>query len=157
VRVELALPELPSIQGDQTKLTEAFLNLFLNALDAMPDGGTLAVSAAERSGEIRIAVADNGTGMNREEAQRAFDPFFTTKPGGTGLGLSTVYGVIREHGGSVFLESEAGRGTTVFVSLPTASPPTPARPAAAAPSASMAARVLVVDDHPTVRTATSEL
>jgi len=157
VRVELALPELPAMRGDQTKLTEAFLNVFLNALDAMPDGGALHVSAVERSGEIRIAVRDTGTGMSREEAQRAFDPFFTTKPGGTGLGLSTVYGVVREHGGSVFLESEPGRGTTVFISLPTTTPPAIATPPAGAPAAPAAERVLVVDDHPTVRAATSDL
>jgi len=157
VRVELALPELPPVCGDQTKLTEAFLNLFLNALDAMPEGGTLHVAAAERSGEIRVAVRDTGSGMSGEEAQRAFDPFFTTKPGGTGLGLSTVYGVVREHGGSVFLESERGKGTTVFVSLPTATPPTLASRAVPGPATRAAERVLVVDDHPTVRSATSEL
>ena len=110
LRVELSLPQLPEVMGSQNKLTEAFLNLFLNALDAMPDGGVLQVSATESSGEIRIAVRDSGKGMTREELARAFDPFFTTKPGGTGLGLSTVYGVVRSHGGSVFLESEPGEG-----------------------------------------------
>ena len=135
VRVELALPELSPVHGNQTQLTEAFLNVLLNALDAMPDGGTLHVAAAERSGEIRIAVRDTGTGMRREEAQRAFDPFFTTKPGGTGLGLSTVYGVVREHGGSVSLESEPGSGTTVFISLPTTVPPAMTGPTAVAPAA----------------------
>jgi CheY-like chemotaxis protein len=124
----------------------------------MPDGGLLQVSATESSGEIRIAVRDSGKGMTREELARAFDPFFTTKPGGTGLGLSTVYGVVRSHGGSVFLESEPGKGTTVFVSLPTAYPPSAVmRPAALGRALSEAWRVLVVDDHPTVREATTEL
>jgi signal transduction histidine kinase/CheY-like chemotaxis protein len=158
LRVELSLPQLPDVMGSQNKLTEAFLNLFLNALDAMPDGGLLQVSATESSGEIRIAVRDSGKGMTREELARAFDPFFTTKPGGTGLGLSTVYGVVRSHGGSVFLESEPGKGTTVFVSLPTAYPPSAVmRPAALGRALSEAWRVLVVDDHPTVREATTEL
>jgi signal transduction histidine kinase/CheY-like chemotaxis protein len=158
LHVELSLPPLPEVAGSQTKLTEAFLNLFLNALDAMPEGGTLQVSAVERSGEIRIAVRDSGKGMSREELARAFDPFFTTKPGGTGLGLSTVYGVVRAHGGSVFLESEPGKGTTVFVSLPTACPPAAVmRPAAVGRPLREAWRVLVVDDHPTVREATSQL
>jgi signal transduction histidine kinase/ActR/RegA family two-component response regulator len=158
LRVELSLPQLPDVMGSQNKLTEAFLNLFLNALDAMPDGGTLQVSATESSGEIRIAVRDSGKGMTREELARAFDPFFTTKPGGTGLGLSTVYGVVRSHGGSVFLESEPAKGTTVFVSLPTAYPPTAVmRPTALGRALCEAWRVLVVDDHPTVREATSEL
>ena len=158
LRVELSLPQLPDVMGSQNKLTEAFLNLFLNALDAMPDGGLLQVSATESSGEIRIAVRDSGKGMTREELARAFDPFFTTKPGGTGLGLSTVYGVVRSHGGSVFLESEPGKGTTVFVSLPTAYPPAAVmRPAALGRALCEAWRVLVVDDHPTVREATTEL
>jgi nitrogen-specific signal transduction histidine kinase/CheY-like chemotaxis protein len=156
LRVQLSLPSLPPIEGSATKLTEAFLNLFLNALDAMPEGGTLDVSAVERSGEIRIAIRDTGKGMTVDEQRRAFDPFFTTKPGGTGLGLSTVYGVVRAHRGSIFLESEPGKGTTVFVSLPTASPPAVMR---AVPTrwARDAGCVLVVDDHPTVRDATAEL
>jgi signal transduction histidine kinase len=158
LRVEISLPQLPEVMGSQNKLTEAFLNLFLNALDAMPDGGTLQVSATESSGEIRIAVRDSGKGMTREEQARAFDPFFTTKPGGTGLGLSTVYGVVRAHGGSVFLESEEAKGTTVFVSLPTVHPPTAVmRPTALGRPLCEAWRVLVVDDHPTVREATTEL
>lgn len=157
VRMELSLPPMPEVRGNENKLTEAFLNLFLNAMDAMPDGGTLQVSAAERSGEIRIAVHDTGKGMTPEEVSRAFDPFFTTKPGGTGLGLSTVYGVIRAHGGSVFVESEPGKGTTVFVSLPTTTPPEVERRVVPRMPLREGGRVLVVDDHPTVREATSEL
>jgi signal transduction histidine kinase/ActR/RegA family two-component response regulator len=158
LQVELSLPTLPLINASQIKLTEAFLNIFLNALDAIGESGTLHVSAAERSGEIRIAVRDTGKGMNRDEMTRAFDPFFTTKPGGTGLGLSTVYGVVRAHRGSVFLESEEGKGTTVFVSLPTTAPPAIAmRPPTATRTARVAGRILVVDDHPTIREATSEL
>ena len=156
LRVQLSVPSLPDIRADQTRLTEAFLNLFLNALDAMPGGGTLEVSATEASGEIRIAVRDTGKGMSANELSRAFDPFFTTKPGGTGLGLSTVYGVVRAHGGSVFLESQPGKGTTVFVSLPTATPPA-AMPLPALTRPRESGRVLVVDDHPTVRVATSAL
>jgi len=157
LRVQLSLPSLPPIDGNATKLTEAFLNLFLNSLDAMPEGGVLEVSAVERSGEIRIAVRDTGKGMTLDEQRRAFDPFFTTKPGGTGLGLSTVYGVVRAHRGSIFLESEPGKGTTAFVSLPTASPPATMRSPAPARSARDAGWVLVVDDHPTIREATAEL
>ncbi len=157
IRMELDVPPLPEVRGNENKLTEAFLNLFLNAMDAMPDGGTLQVSASERMGEVRVAVRDTGKGMLPDEAARAFDPFFTTKRGGTGLGLSTVYGVVRAHGGSVFFESERGKGTTVFVSLPTATPPAAIRPVVQARAHRAAGRVLVVDDHPTVREATAEL
>lgn len=157
VRMELSLPTLPEIRGNETKLTEVFLNLFLNAMDAMPDGGSLIVTASDRSGEIRIAVRDTGKGMNPDELARAFDPFFTTKPGGTGLGLSTVYGVVRAHGGSVFVESEPGRGTTVFVSLPTVTLPEVTRASNRPEPHPDLGRVLVVDDHPTIREATCEL
>jgi signal transduction histidine kinase len=123
VRVELSLPVLPPALGNQSLLTEAFLNLFLNALDAMPEGGTLEVSATERGGEIRVTVRDSGTGMTRSELDRALDPFYTTKPGGTGLGLSTASGIVRAHGGALYLESAAGQGTTAFVCLPTVALP----------------------------------
>jgi signal transduction histidine kinase len=157
VLVELSIPGLPSIEGSSTKLTEAFLNLFLNALEAMPHGGTLQVSAVERSGEIRVAVHDTGKGMTAEEQRRAFDPFFTTKASGTGLGLSTVYGTVCGHRGSIFLESEPGKGTTVFVSLPTVAPPAAIRPGTQMHPTRLRCPVLVVDDHPTVRQATAEL
>ena len=122
IRIELSLLPLPEVRGHANKLTEAFLNLLLNAMDAMPDGGSLHVSAVERGGEIRIAVRDTGKGMGREEQARAFEPFFTTKADGTGLGLSTVSEVVRAHGGSVLLDSAPGKGTTVFLSLPIAPP-----------------------------------
>src|SRR5262245_17599752 len=122
IRIELSLLPLPQVRGHANKLTEAFLNLLLNAMEAMPEGGTLHISAVERGGEIRIAVRDTGKGMGREEQTRAFEPFFTTKADGTGLGLSTVSEVVRAHGGSVLLDSAPGKGTTVFVSLPVAAP-----------------------------------
>src|SRR5439155_691820 len=111
VRLQVSIDPLPEIVGNRAKLSETFLNVLLNALDAMPEGGTIEVSALESGGEIRIAIRDSGRGMTAEERQRAFDPFFTTHRGSSGLGLSTVYGIVRAHGGSVFIESEAGRGT----------------------------------------------
>ena len=122
IRIELSLLPLPEVRGHANKLTEAFLNLLLNAMDAMPEGGSLHISAVERGGEIRIAVRDTGKGMGREEQARAFEPFFTTKADGTGLGLSTVSEVVRAHGGSVLLDSAPDKGTTVFLSLPVAAP-----------------------------------
>ena len=157
IHIELSLQPLPEVRGNPNKLTEAFLNILLNAMDAMPQGGTLRISAVERSGEIRIAVRDSGKGMAREELARAFDPFFTTKPGGTGLGLSTVDRVVRAHGGSVFLDSEPGKGTSVFVSLPIASPVEEKQPGPAGRPSRGEHSVLVVDDHPAVREATAEL
>ena len=156
VRVHVSIDPLPEIVGNRAKLSETFLNVVLNALEAMPDGGTIEVSAVESAGEIRIAIRDTGRGMTPEERQRAFDPFFTTRPGSSGLGLSTVYGIVRAHGGSVFLESEAGRGTAVCLSFPTAEPPVLAWQATPPPERRRG-RALVVDDHLTVREATAEL
>src|SRR2546427_1958477 len=156
VRLQVTIDPLPEIVGNRAKLSETFLNVVLNALEAMPDGGTIEVSALESGGEIRVAIRDTGRGMTAEERQRAFDPFFTTRPGSSGLGLSTVYGIVRAHGGSVFIESEAGRGTAVCLSFPTAEPPVLAW-RTAEPATRPLGRALVVDDHSTVREATAEL
>ena len=157
VRLQVSIDPLPEIVGNRAKLSETFLNVLLNALDAMPEGGTIEVSALESGGEIRIAIRDSGRGMTAEERQRAFDPFFTTHRGSSGLGLSTVYGIVRAHGGSVFIESEAGRGTAVCLSFPTAEPPVLAWRATDEPAPRRLGRALVVDDHSTVREATAEL
>src|SRR5438874_1785549 len=101
VRLQVSIDPLPEIVGNRAKLSETFLNVVLNALEAIPDGGTIEVSALESGGEIRVAIRDTGRGMTPEERQRAFDPFFTTHPASSGLGLSTVYGIVRTHGGSV--------------------------------------------------------
>src|SRR6185312_5541599 len=117
VRVESDLhTELPGIMGNSGKLQQVFLNLFLNAKDAMPSGGTLRVSTANGDG-VRVMVSDTGTGIAQEHIQRIYDPFFTTKTGnigrrGTGLGLSVTYGIIQEHAGKIEVDSRVGEGTT---------------------------------------------
>jgi signal transduction histidine kinase len=123
VRVALDIPEhLPTIYGDRQQLHQVFLNLFLNAVDAMPHGGTLTVraAAAEQPGFIAIRVTDEGTGIPEHILDNIFDPFFTTKATGrgTGLGLSVSLGIVRQHGGHIHVESKVGRGTTVTVRLP---------------------------------------
>ncbi len=113
----------PFLLGDASRLTEVFVNLFTNAIDAMPTGGTLTVrvspdSTPERG--VRIAVTDTGCGIPAEQLPRIFDPFFTTKePGrGTGLGLSISHGIVRDHKGQIRAESRPGTGTTLWVTLP---------------------------------------
>ncbi len=123
VRVALDIPEnLPTIYGDRQQFHQVFLNLFLNAVDAMPHGGTLTVRAApaEEQGFIAVRVADEGSGIPAHILDNIFDPFFTTKPTGkgTGLGLSVSLGIVRQHGGHIHVESKVGRGTTVTVRLP---------------------------------------
>ena len=125
VEVQNALtPTLPAIQGNTGRLQQVFLNLFLNAKDAMPGGGTLRV--ATLNGEsVSVSVSDTGTGIAPEHIQRIYDPFFTTKTSpregqarGTGLGLSVTYGIIQEHAGKIHVESAVGAGTTFHLEFP---------------------------------------
>jgi signal transduction histidine kinase len=119
-KLNLAQP-LPTVTGNPRGLQQVFLNLFLNAIQAMPDGGELSVSAhVGEDGFVRIDVSDTGTGIPAAEVDKIFDPFFTTKdPGeGTGLGLSVSRSIIQEHKGRISVHSEMGKGTTCSVFLP---------------------------------------
>jgi two-component system NtrC family sensor kinase len=136
VQVTLSLDDkLPRIKGNPGKLQQVFLNLVLNARDAMENGGVLAVRSSryeDHEGLIRVTVADSGAGIAPENLTRIFDPFFTTKAArkGTGLGLSVSYGIVREHGGDIEVESELGAGTRFQLSFPEAAAtkrPEPAR------------------------------
>jgi PAS domain S-box-containing protein len=125
-------PAIPALQGDYNQLQQALINICLNARDAMPEGGRLSISTSpglpaelrqrfpEASGDyIHIDVSDNGLGMDDQTRERAFEPFFTTKKdGGTGLGLSVVYGIVQTHRGFIDLERSKDGGTTVKIFLP---------------------------------------
>lgn len=159
-------PDARWVKTDANQLELAILNLVINARDAMPEGGRIEISAKPSRGHedsIDLEVADNGMGMPKDVAERALEPFFTTKPAGkgTGLGLAQVFGAVRQSGGSVEIDSEPGRGTTMRLVLPRIEPPaaldeapaqetpTPEPPAPAAEGTGP--RVLVVDDEPGVR------
>jgi two-component system NtrC family sensor kinase len=123
VKVELRIADgLPPVHGDRQQLSQVFVNLYLNAIDAMSGGGLLEVTAAlaaDRQGFVRIDVTDSGTGIPEEALPYVFDPFFSTKGAkGTGLGLSVSYGIIAKHGGSILASSRVGQGTTFSVFLP---------------------------------------
>ena len=113
---------LPAVRGSANKLQQVFLNLFLNARDAMPSGGMLEVRTAAHNGSVEIEIADTGAGIPREHINRIFDPFFTTKSSGrgTGLGLSVSYGIIKEHAGKIDVRSTLGKGTSFHVEFPAA-------------------------------------
>ena len=125
IRVHDELAEnLPAINGNAGRLQQVFLNLFLNARDAMVDGGTLRVSTSNGDG-VSVLVADTGAGIAQEHIHRIYDPFFTTKapsgngqPRGTGLGLSVTYGIIQEHAGKIRVESRPGQGTIFYLDFP---------------------------------------
>jgi two-component system NtrC family sensor kinase len=123
VQDELA-GHLPSIEGNAGRLQQVFLNLFLNARDAMPEGGILRIATSNGDG-VSVSVSDTGSGIAQEHIQRIYDPFFTTKSAprdgqqkGTGLGLSVTYGIIQEHAGKIRVESRPGEGTTFYLDFP---------------------------------------
>ena len=148
VQAERRLAAGAVIRGLAGEVREALLNLVSNALDAMPEGGTLAVRTGIRTGatesEAYVEVRDTGSGMTDEVRERAFDPFFTTKSSGTGLGLSEVYAVMKRHRGRAEIESSPGQGTTVRLVFPLAAP-TP-RTSSDLARGRVPKRVLLVED-----------
>ncbi|MBV9773771.1 MAG: PAS domain S-box protein, partial [Gemmatimonadetes bacterium] len=166
--VTVLAPGLGPVLADPGQLEQVVLNLAVNAREAMPSGGRLTLATGElqvdeaevrrlpflRPGRyVQLRVSDTGTGMSRDVQAQVFEPFFTTKENGTGLGLATVYGIVAQSGGHVWVESEPGRGSTFRILLPRvnggAEPG--AREPAAAGSADGAETVLLVEDEPTVR------
>jgi len=122
-KVELD-PELPVIQADPALINRALQNLVLNAIDAMPSGGSLGVRTGHHDGVVTLAVSDTGSGLTREECERLFTPYYTTKQHGTGLGLAIVQSVVSDHHGKITVESEPGRGSTFRIELPAQMPDT---------------------------------
>jgi signal transduction histidine kinase/HAMP domain-containing protein len=119
---EVLSPSLPRLSGNTSQLQQVFTNLILNAVQAMPDGGRLTVldKLSEDKGSLEISFADTGEGISKENLSKIFEPFFTTKKvgQGTGLGLSVSYGIVKEHGGEIQVESTVGQGSTLIVILP---------------------------------------
>jgi len=173
VRLDTVLaPRLDRVRADPTQISQVILNLAVNARDAMPAGGRLTIETAPvildqayadvhpdvRPGpHVMLAVSDTGTGMDRETQAHIFEPFFTTKElgKGTGLGLATVFGVVQQAGGSLWVYSEVGHGTTFKIYLPTAEENTgdiPVAPEASAALPTGSATVLLVEDESAVRT-----
>jgi len=113
-------PNLPPVHADADQLWEALLNLIRNAVDAMPDGGNLTVSARRNGADALVSISDSGHGMTDEEAENLFVPFFTTKSDGTGLGLAYAQQVISEHGGRIDCATARGKGSTFSIQLPLA-------------------------------------
>jgi len=152
IEVLSSLGEVPSVAGDASELREVITNLIFNAVEAMPQGGTIEFQTFRKGGDVHIRIADTGIGMDEETRKKIFEPFFTTKPfSNTGLGLSMSYGIIRRFNGEIEAESRVGSGTAFSIVLPVAlegkkevTPDAmikPVRPA----------RILVIDDEETVR------
>lgn len=121
VKVALKLaPDVPAVPADRALLAQAFLNLAVNGIQAMPDGGTLTVATEHAGNDVRLVVEDTGAGMSEDVARHCFDPFFTTKDvgQGTGLGLAVTHGIVTSHGGSIEVASAPGAGARFTVRLP---------------------------------------
>ena len=110
--------DLPDLHFDSDKIKQAFMNVVLNAMEAMPQGGTLTISTFQQNEKICIKVIDTGIGIPEDDIEHLFEPFFTRKSKGTGLGLANVKRIVEEHGGTVEIESVSGEGTTVSLWLP---------------------------------------
>lgn len=150
-------PDLPPFYCSPNEIRDALTNLILNAVDAMPAGGTITVRAhvlgsAETARQLVLEVQDEGTGMDEETRSHALEPFFTTKPTGTGMGLATVYGIVRRHGGSVDIVSQPQKGTTVRLVFPLQEAPTP-KAQETHELKLPKLKILFVDDEPLIREA----
>ncbi|HNT37418.1 MAG TPA: ATP-binding protein, partial [bacterium] len=120
IKIDLCLQDsLPPVMGDRNQMQQVFLNLSLNACEAMPEGGVLTVTTRQEESTVRVYFADTGCGISQEFLTQIFDPFFTTKPvgKGTGLGLSVSYGIIQQHGGQLLVNSTPNEGSTFTVVL----------------------------------------
>jgi signal transduction histidine kinase len=122
VIVEQCAAELPPIRADAGQVQQALLNLLLNAIQAMPNGGTLTVCAAPAGDHVRLTISDTGVGITRDNLQKIFSPFFTTKHRGTGLGLAITRTIVEKHHGIITVESECGRGTTFTLEFAACTP-----------------------------------
>jgi signal transduction histidine kinase/CheY-like chemotaxis protein len=159
IRIETRLEAgaITPVAGDVAALREVFMNLILNAIEALPEGGVITVRTWQDGSSVHCEVADTGVGMSPEVQRRALEPFFTTKGfQSTGLGLSVNYGIVRRHGGDLGLTSAPGEGTRVTFRLPVAAPSAPEPPVVPMPmTASL--RILVIDDEPEVRHVVAEM
>jgi len=149
IDARMSTAPLATVAGDAAELREALTNLILNAVDAMPQGGTIKIGTAVVGESVELTVSDTGVGIPTAVKEKIFDPFFTTKgPEGTGLGLSMTYGILSRHGARITVDSEEGRGSTFRITFPRAEPlVTSPAPAAPEPAPIDSLRCLVVDDE----------
>ncbi|HVM59962.1 MAG TPA: PAS domain S-box protein [Verrucomicrobiae bacterium] len=152
IQIVTKLGQIPRVVGSEPDLREALTNLIFNAVDAMPEGGTITVRTRSRQSRVIMEVTDTGTGMTEEVRQRCLEPFFTTKGDrGTGLGLSMVYGIVQRHQGTVDIETALGKGTTFRLSLPCAQEASASQAGDSATANIGPLSVLLVDDEEIVR------
>jgi len=166
-RCEVELPgSLPAVEADEGQISQVIHNLVINADQAMPGGGVITITAGPHEGTgpgregrfLRIRVRDTGKGIDKENLSKVFDPYFTTKKEGSGLGLATVYSIVKNHGGFIEVESSPGKGTAFSVYLPvTGKSPARSEAAGAGEIERGSGRILIMDDEEMVRDATAAI
>lgn len=151
VEISLKLSDIPQVRSTASAWEEILSNLIFNAVDAMPGGGTIAISTRAEAEQVVVVVADTGTGMDEAVRNRVFEPFFSTKgpERGAGLGLSTVWGLMQSLGGQIELDSAPGKGTRFTLRMPIAQGENPVE--VPKPGQTRGLRILVIDDDPDVR------
>jgi len=167
IEIRTAVEHLPPVLGDDAEIREVLTNLILNAVDAMPGGGSLEITGRvvesdggreKRQSWVEVYVTDTGTGMAEEVRRRVFDPFFTTKGAhGSGLGLSVVYGIMERHGGHIGVASAPGQGSIFTLRFQIAQGDSAQGRTRAEPPVASCRRILLVDDEPHVRETIAEL
>lgn len=166
IRCEVALPvSLPAVEADEGQISQVIHNLVINADQAMPEGGVIKITSSVVEGKgddkgpfLRIQVSDTGKGIAEEHLAKVFDPYFTTKKDGSGLGLATVYSIVRNHGGFVEVESAQAAGTTFSVYLPVSSKPAIGRESGETEELERGqGRILIMDDEHMVREAAATI
>jgi len=158
IDMQYELGDLPPMMGDPSGLREVFTNLIINAVDAMPRGGSIRILTSREGDMAEVKVIDTGIGMSAEVQKRTFDPFFTTKgTRGSGLGLSICYGIISRHKGEISLESREGEGSTFSIKLPMNLPGRDEVTAQVSERGVIPARVLVIDDDKMMRAVLSDI
>jgi PAS domain S-box-containing protein len=151
IEIHSECSEVAPASGDAAELREALVNILFNAMDAMPEGGTITMESRQEDSSVVLSVSDTGTGIPEEIRGKLFDPFFSTKASkGSGLGLSVTMGIITKHGGSIDVESTQGEGTTFHIRLPMANCVANGSYAKSKPPVIKRSRILLVDDDPEV-------
>jgi len=151
IEVSTDLNAVKSVLGDTSELREALINVIFNSMDAMPEGGKIAIKAWQEDNQVVLSIADTGIGMPDKIKAKIFDPFFTTKgPDGMGLGLSIAYGIITRHGGNIDVESSLGNGSTFYVRLPLGGVAMKNNSSSGSLSSIGKAKIMLVDDDPDV-------
>ena len=152
IDVTLNAEERVFTMGNASELREVFVNLIVNAVDAMPDGGSLKICCKRNGDRVHLRFADSGMGMAEEVRERVFEPFYTTKGvHGTGLGLAVSYGIIERHEGLISVESTIGKGTTFRIDLPVAENVAPVHEETRSTAATASLSIMVIDDEEVVR------